>query len=490
MIFGSLFSGGGGGDHGLVRAGMTPAFGCEIDPRARAVLRRNHPGIHIYHDVREVTREQLIADGIPLPKLIFGGSPCQDLSVAGKRAGLAGERSGLFHEQCRIADDVGADWVVWENVVGAFSSNKGEDFAVVLGGLTGHEPDVPAKGWRSAGICVGPKRVAVWRVLDAQAFGVPQRRRRVFVVAGPRAVARRLVELLFESEGSGGDLATSREERSPVAGATQWRAATSSTGTPTGVVQCLTTKGGNRLNVYEESYILETLGTNMPTSEVVGTLAPGAHGAGPRSVNGQDAYSGQLIPVFVYSGLATQPETAAPLMANAKGQRTGDFEGGTYIVNRPTIYQESQSGTFEHDTSGTLRAGKHNFQVTIQNAVNVAENQRNEVRLSTVASCLAQGGGRMGNGKNVVMYDEPVADAPLGSFTNDGSNIVVRRLTPLECERLMGWGDNWTAEGIDDDGNLITIPATQRYRICGNGIVANVTDWLGQRVMRAEASHD
>lgn len=419
MIFGSLFSGGGGGDHGLMRAGMTPAFGCEIDPKARAVLRRNHPGIHIYHDVREVTREQLIADGITIPRLIFGGSPCQDLSVAGKRAGLAGERSGLFHEQCRIADECGADWVIWENVVGAFSSNKGEDFAVVLGGLTGHVPTVPTKGWRSAGVCVGPKRVAVWRVLDAQAFGVPQRRRRVFVIAGPRALARRLVELLFESEGGGGDLAPVRETRPIIAGATQWRAATSSTGTPTGLVQCLTTKGGNRLNVYEESYILESRGTNMPTTEVVGTLAPGAHGAGPKSVNGQDAYSGQLIPV----------------------------------------------------------------QLAAHEAVDVAENQRNEVRLSSVASCVSQGGGRPGQGRNVVMYDQSEESAPVGSFTTDRSNIVVRRLTPLECERLMGWPDHWTAEGIDDDGNTITIPATQRYRICGNGIVANVTEWIGARLL-------
>jgi DNA (cytosine-5)-methyltransferase 1 len=238
-------------------------------------------------------------------------------------------------------------------------------------------------------------------------------------------VARRLVELLFESESGGGNLATLKEARPITTGATQWRAATSSTGTPTDLVQCLTTKGGNRLNVYEESYILEARGTNMPTTEVVGTLAPGAHGAGPKSVNGQDAYSGQLIPV----------------------------------------------------------------QLAVQSAVDVAENQRNEVRFSSVASCVSQGGGRPGQGRNVVMYDQPEQSAPVGSFTADGSNIVVRRLTPLECERLMGWPDRWTAEGIDDDGNNITIPATQRYRICGNGIVANVTEWLGARLERLTSDH-
>jgi DNA (cytosine-5)-methyltransferase 1 len=200
MRIGSLFSGGGGGDLGFKTAGHEIVFGCEIDPKARSVFRYHHPNIPIYNDVREVTRERLESDGIALPELIMGGSPCQDLSVAGNRAGLGGERSGLFHEQCRIADELATPWVVWENVVGAFSSNKGADFAAVLGGLTGNTPTVPTKGWRTGGVCVGPKRVAVWRVLDAQNFGVPQRRRRVFVVAGPRGMARRVVKVLFEPE--------------------------------------------------------------------------------------------------------------------------------------------------------------------------------------------------------------------------------------------------------------------------------------------------
>lgn len=172
-------------------------------------------------------------------------------------------------------------------------------------------------------------------------------------------------------------------------------------------------------------------GTNLPVAEVVGTLAPGAHGSGPRAVNGQDAYSGQLIPVHLYSGAGSE-------------------------VPANNI------------------------------AFDVAENQRAEIRLSTVASTVSRGGGKPGQGNNVVMYGEPADEAaPLGSFTSDGSNIVVRRLTPLECERLMGWPDLWTAEGIDDDGKAISIPPTHRYRICGNGIVATVTEWIGERLIKA-----
>lgn len=230
MRIGSLFSGGGGGDHGLVAAGHQLVFGCEIDKHARSVLRYHHPNIPIYTDVREVTRERLESDGIEFPDLIIGGSPCQDLSMAGKRAGLDGERSGLFHEQCRIADELATPWVCWENVAGAFSSNKGADFAAVLGGLTGNTPTVPVKGWKTGGVCIGPKRVAVWRVLDAQNFGVPQRRRRVFVVAGPRGMARRVVEVLFEPESSERDLKTSGKSWEEIAATTGGRPATASGG--------------------------------------------------------------------------------------------------------------------------------------------------------------------------------------------------------------------------------------------------------------------
>jgi len=401
---GSLFSGGGGGDHGFVTAGHEIVFGCEIDPKARSVFRHNHPGVPVYNDVREVTYERLQADGTVIPDLIFGGSPCQDLSVAGKRAGLGGERSGLFHEQCRIADELGTPWVVWENVVGAFSSNKGADFAAVLGGLTGNTPTVPRKGWRTGGVCVGPKRVAVWRVLDAQNFGVPQRRRRVFVVAGPRTLARRIVEVLFEPESGDWDSEKSRQQGKETSVEIEGRVATSSVGKLTDIAQCIEARYGSRGDLDTESFVLDS-----PD----------------------------------WAGSAQQADIAAPLLNPSKGgQRTTDIDGGTWVVHDQPVdvfaaFDSNWSGRYDLNNDGSLSP--------------------------TVKVASSNGG-----------------NAP--AVAHGGDRTVVRRLTPLECERLMGWPDGWTAQGVDDGGVLVDIVNTQRYRICGNGIVATVTEWIGGRL--------
>ena len=202
------------------------------------------------------------------------------------------ERAGLFWEQCRIADECSAEWVLWENVPGAFSSNKGADFAEVLFGLTGHRPTVPASGWKSGGICVGPKRAAVWRVLNAQAFGVPQRRRRIFVVAGPRTLGRKLAGVLFESESSDRDSSSRRKEEPKVARSTPRRFGTSSVGAATDIAQFLTTKTGSRLDPNTESFIVE--------------------------------------PQWI--GSVVTDDIAAPLLSGTGGQRSTDIDGGTWVV--------------------------------------------------------------------------------------------------------------------------------------------------------------
>jgi len=161
----SLFAGVGGFDLALERSGVEVVASVEIDNKAQEVLRRRFPNSTIFGDVTEVTGEQLISAGFdPVDGIITGGFPCQDLSVAGKRAGLAGKRSGLFWEICRLLDETRTQNFILENVPGLLSSNNGRDMAVVIEALV-------QRGYR-----VG------WRVLDAQYFGVPQRRRRVFIV--------------------------------------------------------------------------------------------------------------------------------------------------------------------------------------------------------------------------------------------------------------------------------------------------------------------
>ena len=190
----SLFTGVGGFDLGLERAGHRIVAQCEADGNARKVLRRHWPDIPVYDDV-------CTYDPTEFADLICGGFPCQDLSVAGKRAGLAGERSGLFFEAARISDLVLGDggWVLIENVPGLLSSNGGRDFAVVLATLAD----------------LGFHDLA-WRVLDSRFFGVPQRRRRVFILAR-RASGRRAAEVLLEPESGGGNHQASREARARVA---------------------------------------------------------------------------------------------------------------------------------------------------------------------------------------------------------------------------------------------------------------------------------
>ena len=395
MISLSLFSGAGGLDIGLHRAGIETAAFCEIDPKAQQVLRSHYPDIPVFDDVCTLTQEDING---PID-LVHGGSPCQDLSVAGRREGLDGDRSGLFWHQCRVADSVGAPWVIWENVLGALSSNNGADFAAVLWGLTGALPSLPVGDrWRKGGVVVGPKRTAVWRVFNAQYFGVPQRRRRVFVVAGPRNACG--PEVLFESEGLFGD--------------------TFPGGPPSEIASALTATG-------------------------VGTCGP--------DDNQAQAQARHLI-----------PEVASTLLASdAKGPaaRVESGRGNLIPVSFGWCNAPRQGDEVAYDWSCPLRTG-HPPAV----AFSISQNQRGEVRCSDVAPSLTTGGGKPGQGMSVAGVEEE----------DDG--LAVRKLTPRECERLMGWPDDWTR--FDQSG--AEIADTNRYRMCGNGVASPVTEWIGHRV--------
>lgn len=384
----SLFSGAGGMDRGLEAAGHRIVGMCEIEPKPREVLARHWPHVPLAVDVTKL-------EG-PHPNgpvdLVAGGSPCQDLSVAGRRAGLDGERSGLFWHQCRIAAQVGARWVLWENVAGALSSNGGQDFAAVLWGLTGTYPDVPEDGWRSAGVCVGPERTAVWRLLDARWFGVPQRRRRVFVVSGPRGECG--PEILLEPESCGGDSGPRRAPGESVAALT-------SNGVGTCGPDDNQAQAGH-LTVFTES------GHGAHYTEGVGSLRASDH---------------------------KRPEAMPVVSFNWQGSA-------------------KQGDDVQTEFTGSLECTRHP-------AVAISENQRGELVETDYAHQLTTGGGKPGQGYPAV---------------NDGT--AVRRLTPRECERLMSWPDDWTR--WDRHGNEIA--DSHRYRMCGNGVVSNVTEWIGRRL--------
>jgi DNA (cytosine-5)-methyltransferase 1 len=200
FTFGSLFSGIGGFDRGLEKAGWKCRWQVEIDPWRRKILERHWPDVPRWEDIRKFLRdgsglvEGRAAGSIPISTgleewahvdLLCGGFPCQDLSFAGRRIGLKGERSGLFFEFARVARLLQSQWLLIENVPGLLSSNKGEDFAIVLETLS-------QCGYGLA-----------WRVLDSQYFGVPQRRKRVYIVGYLNSQCP--PEVLFESESSSGN---------------------------------------------------------------------------------------------------------------------------------------------------------------------------------------------------------------------------------------------------------------------------------------------
>jgi DNA (cytosine-5)-methyltransferase 1 len=353
LTIGSLFSGIGGLlDLGLERAGMTVAWQCEADERCRQLLAKRFPGAPCYDDVRTV-------QDAPAVNVLCGGFPCQDISVAGRRAGLAGERSGLFHEFACLADSLAPTWVLIENVPGLLSSNGGRDMGTVLGVLA----DL-GYGW-------------AYRVLDAQYFGVAQRRRRVFIV-GCLGDAARAAAVLLEPEICEGNPAPSREAGQGVAGTlgsspagSGWRGDTDRMTFVPVVGQLGGAHNGNRNDPSRQSFVAETLRSHP---------RPGSATTGP------------IVPVLAFAHQAGDNRTA--------------------------------SGAFMDDCSVTT------------------------------------GGGKPGQGYPAVRQ-----------------GMAVRRLTPLECERLQGFPDGWT-EGFPD---------SVRYRMLGNAVAVPCAEWIGRRMVAADA---
>jgi len=263
MTLGSLFDGSGGFPLGGLISGITPVWSSEIEPFPVMVTTKRLPFMKHYGDVSTLKGGELA----PVDIITFG-SPCQDMSVAGKREGLDGSRSSLFYEAVRIVKEMRCAtdgkyprYIVWENVPGAFSSNKGADFQSVLEkicSVKGYEidPARPAK-WPNAGEIVADDFSLAWRVFDAQYWGVPQRRKRIYLVAD--FAGGSAGKILFESEGVSGYTPQGFRSWERPAGASE-----ESVG-ETGAI-CLNDQGGDRMDVSED---------------VTGTLRAQDHGHPP-----------------------------------------------------------------------------------------------------------------------------------------------------------------------------------------------------------------
>ena len=215
LTLGSLLNGLGGWILSAERNGISVVWESEVERFCEEVMAFRFPKVKRLGDITKMK-----GDEVEPVDIITSGSPCQDLSVAGKRKGLKGERSGLFFESVRVVREMRAatggrfpSFYVWENVPGAFSSNKGRDFLAVIEALTEANIPMPKSGkWASAGMVRSGRCDIAWRVLDAQYWGVPQRRKRIFLVADFRAIPERRPEVLFISKSLQGDSEESREK--------------------------------------------------------------------------------------------------------------------------------------------------------------------------------------------------------------------------------------------------------------------------------------
>jgi len=418
----------------------------EIEPFPCAVLARHYPDVPNHGDM-SLLPNKIRAGEVEAPDLLCGGTPCQAFSVAGLRQSLDDARGNLTLTFCEIADAIDSvrkqpAIIFWENVPGVLNT-KDNAFGCFLGALAGEDDALVAPGgrWANAGFVDGPQRAVAWRVLDAQYFGVAQRRRRVFVIASARADFDPAA-VLFEFEGVRRDTAPSREARKEIAGA-------------------------------------------IASSSFSG-------GAGGRP---EGAAVGHFQPVaarMVAFGEYVDDDTASAMKAR-------DYKDATDLVTQPISYalqgaghtsQNSQGSGWNEEVSFTLnRLDVHGVAQPIP--FGVAEQ-------SDVGHCLRSGASKADKHESTTYVAQPIA--PTLTATNDPSrspqstevtnqvaavhaaSMAVRRLTPVECERLQGFPDNytnipWRKQPESPDG--------PRYKALGNSWAVPVVKWIGERIERS-----
>ena len=470
----------------------------------------------------------------PVVDCIIGGSPCQDLSVAGKRAGLDGERSGLYMEQIRIVKemrerderngrtgiDIRPRYMVWENVPGAFSSNKGEDFRIVLEEIAKvADKDavipMPDNGkWTTCGCIVGDGWSVAWRVLDAQFWGVPQRRRRIALVAdfGGHSAP----EILFVRKSVSGHIEPSKPKRKEPS-------SDASRGFGADDTQCLTFEPG--IASREGGHIYEG---------VSGTLRANAGDNQMATAYGISSYNSNAMKSSNPNSGIYEADTSRTLDLN--GGNPSCNQGGIAIVESVPYTLKIRSGCEGGGKGALVQKNKSATLSTLQDQtlfqpVYSVENHPNDSRVGinedgmvqALTSRMGTGGGNVpmvmtlfgdevvgtlmardykGVGRldtldRVVAVDcrnatEDIVNGALQSnsaHSLNGNNVVrtryiVRRLTPLECERLQGYPDGWTdiGEWTDSNGKKRQTSDAARYKALGNSIALPPWKWVLRRI--------
>lgn len=449
MKLGSLFDGIGGWIISAKRNGIPPVWASEIEKFPIVVTKHHHPEVKHLGSITDIK-----GDEIEPVDIITSGSPCQNLSIAGNRKGLAGEESGLFHESIRLVREMRAAtggrfprFYVWENVPGAFSSNKGRDFLAVIETLTETIVPMPASGkWANAGMVRSRRCDIAWRVLDAQHWGVPQRRRRIFLIADFGRLKDRRPEVFFESESLSGNLAPRGRKGQVTA-----EAADGCLGKTGGCFSIAANtidrkpkNGGNGKGFQEDlSYTL----TAMDRHAVAIRERCGCEGGGKGLLYGDDM---------------------AHTLATSKDQFVMSYD----MTHADDVVRENRTDkihTLNHrmgtggnqvplvqEVVGSLCADDHkgiNNQYVEQGKLVMASGQANAEILNDKCPTLT------------CHHEVPIVGG-------------VRRLTPLECERLQGLPDNYTLiphKSCSDSA---------RYKAIGNGMAQPCADFVLSVVRR------
>lgn len=458
MRFGSVCSGIEAASVAWAPLGWEAAWLSEIEAFPSAVLAHHWPDVPNLGDMTALP-ERVATGETEAPDVLVGGTPCQAFSVAGRRESLADARGNLTLTYVELADAIDEQRgergeqpaiIVWENVPGVLNT-KDNAFGCFLAGLAGEDVPLqpPGKRWTNAGLVLGPKRAVAWRILDAQYFGLAQRRRRVFVVASARD-GFDPSQVLLEFDGLRRDTAPRREARQETpgdagpgtTGASHWDAVT---------------------NPHP------TLNQSQNT---------GGIGASNQEVFSQRG-----------SGLIPTPYQDVAHCLNAGGMGRIDYETESFVVDAaiPILEPGARTGKSTTDVRAGLGVGDDGdpmftLQAGKQHGVAFAQNTRDEVRLiggdkpHVLATMEVAGTMKACAGTSVGWSNS--ADHAAAGYMQVDHNLAVRRLTPTECERLQGFPDGHT------DVPYRKKPAADgpRYKALGNSMAVPVMAWIGRRI--------
>lgn len=515
LTLGSLFDGSGGFPLGGLISGITPLWASEVEPFPIRVTTKRLPQMKHYGDVSA----QNGADLPPVDIITFG-SPCQDMSVAGKRRGLDGERSSLFYQAVRIVKEMRCKtngkyprFVVWENVQGAFSSNKGEDFRAVLSSMCKIKredyavPELPNGKWDNAGCIMGEDFSLAWRLFDAQYWGVPQRRKRIYLVADLDGGSAG--KILFESEGVSGYTPQGFRSWQGTAGGAEESVGASSL--------CLNDQGGQRMDVTEdftatlraasnhpplvfENHSQDTRykgpldvaqtvsstygmgGNNQPfVLETPKTLKirSGCEGGGKGALiqenksatlscnNDQTVFVPKCYGICSKDSNSMKSDNPHSGFYEAETSRCLDANGGNPSCNQGGMavvaVQGSMIGRAEKNGpqgSGIGEDVSFTLNTADRHAVAFSQEAYDKYVENDTGSSLRASGGMYGGGSETLVYstsknsyhteaEENLANTLVATDYKDPPTVaeepqyIIRRLTPTECARLQGFPDWW-----------------------------------------------